>query len=655
MLVRSKYSATSERFLLWLCLLGATQATLLVADDSFFPVQSGAPVVSEEAPRGGAGATSNAPPSTNSTEISEPLPSNSSQEDGPRDRAPSSALKASVAKTEAVKVPAAIERRIPGREGVQFPFPPFVYESLPNIESSGPSFVPVPDRWRLLYTGKWYDPYHQNIAKADLPIAGHGDHLWFVEASAVLDMLAEARRIPLPVGGVSTEHPESNNTFGNGRNRLYVVNFAPSIGIIEGNTSFKPPDWEFRVTPVFNFNYLDADEEIVRIDPTAGSNRDDSHIGFSELFVDKHLFNISPRFDFVSARVGVQRFVSDFRGFVFSDEAPGVRLFGNWDNNKWQYNLAYFRRLNKDTNSGVNTVFDDRFEDVVVANLFRQDALFLGHQIQGSVIYRGDTAGSHPKYFDNNGFLIRPASIGDERPKNVYTTYLGLNADGHFGRLNNTFSYYYVLGQESHNQIAQRSVDIRAQMLATEFSYDIDWLRLRASFFWASGDSDARDGKATGFDAIFDNPNFAGGDLGFLQRQGFPLIGGGGVNLFNRNSLLPDLRAGKEEGQSNFVNPGLFLYNLGADVEVLPELRVITNASFMQFDKVGVLKTVRQDRSIGRDIGLDLSAGILYRPFMHQNIQIRAGASTLLPASGVDDLFGDKKLYTLFTNLILVY
>ncbi len=55
-------------------------------------------------------------------------------------------------------------------------------------------------------------------------------------------------------------------------------------------------------------------------------------------------------------RVGIQPFQSDFRGFLFQDSQLGVRLFGNRDNNRWQYNLAWFRRLEKDTNSGLNDV-----------------------------------------------------------------------------------------------------------------------------------------------------------------------------------------------------------------------------------------------------------------------------------------------------------
>ena len=36
--------------------------------------------------------------------------------------------------------------------------------------------------------------------------------------------------------------------------------------------------------------------------------------------------------------------------FPFQDLQLGIRLFGNRDNNLWQYNLAWFRKLEKDTN-----------------------------------------------------------------------------------------------------------------------------------------------------------------------------------------------------------------------------------------------------------------------------------------------------------------
>ena len=47
--------------------------------------------------------------------------------------------------------------------------------------------------------------------------------------------------------------------------------------------------------------------------------------------------------------------------------------------------------------------------------------------------------------------------------------------------------------------------------------------------------------------------------------------------MTGRNSVLPSLRSSKELGQSNFTNPGIELYGLGADFDILPELRLSTN------------------------------------------------------------------------------
>ncbi len=547
------------------------------------------------------------------------------------------------------------QREVPGKESLDPNLTIAEYESLPSIDSYSSGFMSVPDRWRILYTGKWYDPYNQNILKADIPVFGSPSHPWFFELSAVSDSAFEFRNLPTPVGGPSTSGSGRLNTFGGFKQFSMSQNLLFSFSLIRGNTTFMPPELEIRFTPVFNLNYADVQEQsATRIDPSEGTERTDGYIGVQELFADIHLANISERYDFVSTRIGIQSFVSDFRGFIYNTQEPGARIFGDWDNNRWQYNLAYFSRLDKDTNSGLNT-FQTRHEDVFIGNVYAQDLLALGHTVQGSAIYRQDLAGNYPDEYDQNGFLVRPAPIGDERDKNVYSTYLGINSDGHIGRVNLTTATYYVFGSESHNPIAQQSTEISAGMAAVELSYDIDWIRLRSSLMWASGDSDAEDGKATGFDAIADNPNFAGGDISYFQRQAIPLIGGGGVNLVNRNSLYPNLVPGRQQGQSNFVNPGLRLYNVGIDFELMPELKLINNLSFLQFDQTDVLKTVRQDGSISRDIGVDVSSGILYRPFLNNNVQLRFGVATLTPGAGTKNLYGDKLLYNVFSNLIFLY
>jgi hypothetical protein len=213
------------------------------------------------------------------------------------------------------------------------------------------------------------------------------------------------------------------------------------------------------------------------------------------------------------------------------------------------------------------------------------------------------------------------------------------------------------VGEDELNPFAGRRTRIDAQMGAVELSYDRDWIRFRTSGFFASGDDDIDDGEAEGFDAIFDNPAFAGGEFSFWQRQAVRLLG---VNLTNRGSLLADLRTSKTQGQTNFVNPGLFLFNLGMDFEVTPKARLISNVNFLWFDETEVLERFVFQDDIDDEIGTDLSLGVEYRPLLSNNIIIVAGISGLIPGAGFEDLYnefnGDADgLFAGFTELILTF
>jgi hypothetical protein len=161
-------------------------------------------------------------------------------------------------------------------------------------------------------------------------------------------------------------------------------NLAFSFDLFHGDTSFRPADSRIKVTPEININYLNVQENgIVNFDVREGTTRLDAHLGLQEAFVEAKLKDLSNQYDFVSARAGIQSFTSDFLGFVFSDEEPGLRLFGNFDSNRYQYNAAYFAMLEKDSNSGLNTMAY-RHQQVAIANLYRQDFLEPGYSIQVS-------------------------------------------------------------------------------------------------------------------------------------------------------------------------------------------------------------------------------------------------------------------------------
>ena len=550
-----------------------------------------------------------------------------------------------------------ILRRRPGSkpESEPGPLPP----PLPTLPSA---FVPVSDRWRIMQSlglanRNWFDPYNQNTFKADRPIFGND---WFLNFNVISDSLAEPRRLPTPVGIAVTKHSGALDVFGKNEQLLLVQNLITSVSLIKGNTVFRPPDYEFRVTPVFNWNYASVEENgLLYADPTKGTHRFDWHVGFQELFIDKHVANLTQRYDFFSVRAGIQGFSTDFRGFLFQDNEPGVRIFGNYANNRLQFNLAWFRRLEKDTNSGLNTTFDLRSDDVFIVNLYYQDFPVHGFTLQGTVVNNWNREGDRPPHYDENGFLQRPAPLGLEMPRNYDVTYLGLNGDGHFGRLNLTFSLYQALGSDNHSPFTGRSATINAQFAAAEASYDIDWMRFKAFGLYASGDRNPFNNDENGFDAIFENPQFAGAETSFWQRQAIPFIGGGGVILSGRNAFLPSLRPSKEEGQSNFVNPGLVLAGAGADFDVLPQLRVIANASWLGFANTATLSVLRNQGPTKFQIGEDVSMGIIYRPLFINNVIFRLSGAILFPAKGFRQLFDTSSqstpYYSVLANLILTY
>jgi len=523
----------------------------------------------------------------------------------------------------------------------------------------------VPDRWRIvesigIETNLW-DPYNgQNPIKGDRPVWGKD---WFYNLIAISDTVIEPRNIPLPVGNATTTRPDSLDTIGKGYSTIFSETLIFEHVVYKGDTVFRPPDYEFRLTTAFNYNRVHTDERgILNVDPNLGGDngrrRSDSFLGIQAAFVDKHLRNVSDRYDFDSLRVGIQPFSSDFRGFLFQDSQLGIRLFGNRDNNIFQYNLAWFRRLEKDTNSGLNDITQSlRDDDVFTANLYWQDFPRLGFMSQFSVTYNKNREKGQIEY-DKNGFIARPASIFEERFSRDYDiTYLGYSGDGHFGRLNVTGSAYYAIGEQTNTRFRNAEDEVSAFFFATEASVDFDWFRPKLSVLWASGDSDPFDGKAEGFDAIFENPQFAGADTSFFIRQNVPLIGGGGIILSGRNGVLPSLRSSKEQGQSNFINPGLKLLGVGFDADILPELRVSINANQLWFDNTAVLESLRQQGNIDKNLGQDLSVALIWRPYQSQNIVLRLSGAVLVPASGFDDLYGSDAStpYSVLANFILTY
>jgi hypothetical protein len=463
----------------------------------------------------------------------------------------------------------------------------------------------------------------------------------------------------------STVDPAQEEFFGRPRNFLQQNYLSAQIDVFHAVTAaFKPLDWQVRVQPIFNRNQFELDElAVVNPDVRKGTHRVRYDFSLEQYFVEAKLADLGPDFDFMSARVGSQFFNSDFRGFLFSDINRAVRLFGTRFSNRDQFNIIMFDQLEKETNSLLNT-FDDRHQNIFIANYFRQDFIFPGYTGQVSYHYNNDDASFK---FDENNFLVRPDPVGVFEPHRVEAHYFGFAGDGHIGRINVTNQFYWAIGHDSKNPLANEKQDINAHMYALELSIDRDWIRFRTSYFYSSGDDDLFDDEARGFDTILDNPNFAGGEFSYWQRQAVRLFG---VNLTNNNSLIPDLRSSKIQGQSNFVNPGLQLVNAGMDFEVTPKIKLITNANYLWFNTTEPLEVFTFQDRIDPEIGVDVSMGVEYRPFLNDNFIIIGGVASLIPGKGFDDLFGTaipeiafggdddieaNQLYSNFIEVILQY
>jgi hypothetical protein len=516
--------------------------------------------------------------------------------------------------------------------------------------------VPVPDRWRIVdglgYAQNIWDPYNRNPLKGDKPIVGD----WFFNLRLFSDSAYVARNVASAVGGSSTASPGELDVFGRSRQSTFSQLIGAEFVYYEGDTVFKPPDMEFRFSPVFDLNYASASElGQINVNPDAGTTRTDDFVGIQAAFLDKHLRDVSDRYDFDSIRVGIQPFSTDFRGFLFQDNQLGIRLFGNRDNNVYQYNLALFRRIEKDTNSGLNDLQEPLRRDyVLAANLYRQDFPFLGFTSQVTAVYNRNREGGESHY-DSNGFLVRPEALGLQIGRDYDVLYAGYNGDGHIGPYNLTAAVYYAGGHETPGTFVLGRVDISAWFSALELSRDFDWFRARLSLLYASGDRNPFDRRETGFDAIQENPQFAGGDTSYWISQAVPLIGGGGVTLSGPNGVLNDLRSSKDEGQSNFVNPGMLLAGIGADIDLLPQLRLALNCNDLSFADTQVLDVARSQSGIPKHIGEDLSASFIYRPLMTQNVVVRASYARLVSQRGYEALFPKSDPQYFLLNAVFRY
>ena len=93
--------------------------------------------------------------------------------------------------------------------------------------------------------------------------------------------------------------------------------------------------------------------------------------------------------------------------------------------------------------------------------------------------------------------------------------------------------------------------------------------------------------------------------------------------------------------------------------DVTPEMRLSLNANHLWFENTATMQALRNEGSIPKDIGWDLSAAAVWRPKATQNIVGRLSAAALVSGDGFRDLFdnlgNDRTYISILANVIFTY
>ena len=233
--------------------------------------------------------------------------------------------------------------------------------------------------------------------------------------------------------------------------------------------------------------------------------------------------------------------------------------------------------------------------------------------------------------------------------------YLELAMDGRIGRVNVDAAFIQEFGHDTDNPFSKQTEDINAQMAEIELVYQLDWFFPKVSALYASGDRTVKSHTATGFDAPFDNPNFAGAGFSYFQREAFQSV----AQTKNQFTFFPDLR-NKFLQASNAVNPGMLLLNAGFNANVSPRLQVQMNFNYYQFNDTASLEVANAVKgvpiNVSTALGSEINLGVVYKPFVIDNIAFTLGASAFFPGTAILNLNGSQDtLYTVFGDITLFY
>jgi hypothetical protein len=209
----------------------------------------------------------------------------------------------------------------------------------------GSEIRPLSTRWRTYslegqpqLTYRIYDPYHQNILKADYPIRGP----WFLEVTALNTIVHKSRR-NLDFSRVFPDLITAGTLDFVSHNSFYSENLIFGAEIRRHDDTFVPSNFRLQINGVADFRH----------NINAFTDGSDGNAHLFNAFADIRLADLGhDNFDLMFLRAGIQGFKSDFHGLVFNDVGLGGRIFGEAKKNRLRYDFAYFKLFQKNPVSG---------------------------------------------------------------------------------------------------------------------------------------------------------------------------------------------------------------------------------------------------------------------------------------------------------------
>ncbi len=495
----------------------------------------------------------------------------------------------------------------------------------------------VASRWRSFdpsgrqpeYTFRIYDPYHQNLLKADFPIAGN----WFLELNALNTFVYKSRR-NLDFSNVFADQIGAGDLVFNQHNDFRNENLIFGMELRRFDDVFFPSDFRLRLNGVFDY----------RADLNAFLSNSNTEPFLFDAFVDVKLFDFGgdrdgeDNFDLMFLRGGIQGFRSDFHGLIFNDAGLGGRIFGELKKNRLRYDFLWLKLFQKDPATGFISFSRPSAHNVAIGRFTWEDFLVLGWDSEWSVHYNRE----------------RRKISGSILEQQHDTFYWGATFNGQLGRIEFNPAFYAVHGN-ADQVVAGAPVEhsVAAFMFLVDLRYPLDYWNFRFGYLFASGDGDPADLRDTGFDAISDGVILFGGPLSYWTGENIRF---GRGDFVRGNSVFPSLRGANDP--ANYINPGIQILNAGLDVVLSPRFELSGNFNYLRFVETGAY--ANRVRISELSAGVEENFFLRIKPFLreaNQNVLFDVGFSVLHAQQGLKSAFQTTSgtVYSSFLALRLVY